>query len=217
MLKIFIWITCLLFPTLVSASDPVAIIEDINAPSLKLEMFEELEQGQRFSLKSGTITISYLKSCRREVITGGTVVIGLDSSTVTNGNLTHEIVECDGGAMNLSSAESGKSAVAVFRAPPGAEKLKRKVPKAQITLYGTSPVIKTDGSAKSLKFTRLDKSDTPKVIQITGRVTDLLTEKIELEPGGVYRAQIKNKSLIIKVDALAEPGATPIIGRLMRF
>ena len=217
MAKYLILVWCMVFPVQTLAGEPVAIIEDVNAPNLKLQMFDELVEGQKFSLKSGTVIISYLKSCRRETIEGGTVVIGSKESTVTDGKLSHEIVECDGGAMNLSAAEAGKSAVAVFRAPAGGDKLKKKIPTAQLTLFGSSPIIRTNDPADSAQVTRLDKSDPPLNIKLTGRLTDLAKQQIELEPGGVYQVKVANKIIIIKIDALAEPGNAPLLMRLLRF
>ena len=208
---------CLGFSTITMASEPVAIIEDINAPNLKLQMFDELVQGQKLSLGSGTIIIGYLTSCRRETIAGGTVVIGSKKSTVTGGKISHEVVECDGGAMNLSVAEAGKSAVAVFRAPPGGTKSKKKIPKPQITLYGSSPVIRTNSAIETARIIRVDKPDKPIEVKLTGRLTDLAKAQIELERGALYRIYLGDKAIVIKIDALAEPGNSPLLTRLLRF
>lgn len=199
------------------ATEPVAIVEDINAPGLKIGMFDQLEEGYTFSLETGTIVIGYFRSCRRETIKGGTVVIGANKSTVSGGKLSYEVVECDGGAINLSTAQADRSAVAVFRATPGGAKSKSKTPNPQQTLYGSSPVIRTTNPTGTVKITRLGKPEKPVEIKLTGRLTDLVKNEIELEPGGFYRVSVGDNSVVINVDPLAIPGKAPLLTRLIRF
>ena len=64
--------TALLLAAPAFAGAPVAIVEDVKAPSTKLQPMDYLEQGQNFSLNPGeTITISYFNSCSVEKIDGG--------------------------------------------------------------------------------------------------------------------------------------------------
>jgi hypothetical protein len=38
-----------------------------------------------------------------------------------------------------------------------------------------------------------------------------------LVPGGLYAATFKESEIVFRVDAQAKPGATPIVGRLLRI
>jgi hypothetical protein len=48
-----------------------------------------------------------------------------------------------------------------------------------------------------------------------GKFYDFARTKIALKPGGKYSATLKSKQVVFLIDADAEPGASPIIGRLV--
>ena len=50
-----------------------------------------------------------------------------------------------------------------------------------------------------------------------GRFVDFASENVALAPGGLYSATFKSSQIVFRVDALAQPGATPIVGRLLRM
>src|SRR6185437_4643807 len=98
-----------------------------------------LSPGQVVTLHPGdTIVLDYLHSCARETIAGGTVTVGTDESTVTGGTVRREKVECDGGRMQLTAAQSATSGVMVFR---DLRAVKPRSAPHPLTLYGRSPII----------------------------------------------------------------------------
>jgi hypothetical protein len=52
---------------------------------------------------------------------------------------------------------------------------------------------------------------------VRGRFLDLAVEGKSLSPGGVYGARWQKRLVVFKVDSGAKPGATPILGRLLRL
>ena len=102
-----------------SAAEPVAIVETLAAEGTGLQFMDNVEEGRVIDLGSvGRITLGYLASCRQEQLRGGRVVVGRQQSTVENGEVRRERVDCDGGAIKLSAGEANKSGVMVFRKPP---------------------------------------------------------------------------------------------------
>jgi hypothetical protein len=53
--------------------------------------------------------------------------------------------------------------------------------------------------------------------QLKGRFLDFASENVALAPGGLYAATFKSSQIVFRVDALAQPGATPVVGRLLRM
>src|SRR5215469_7933016 len=66
------------------AESPVAIVEDISGKVTGAEIMDYLSPRAVIKLgDNSAITLSYLKSCRRETITGlGTVIVGTEESSV---------------------------------------------------------------------------------------------------------------------------------------
>ncbi len=198
------------------AGEPSAIVEDLAAPDAGLELMDYVEDGRVIRLgSSGTITLGYLRSCWRETISGGTVTVGARRSTIKGGAVRREMVECDGGAIELSSAEAGKSGVMVFRRAPTAQEA--GLPAPQLTLYGASPMITLIEPGGNVVIERLDKAGITIVIAVDGKFVDLAQGKSALEPGGLYRGRVGERAVVFKIDPFAQPGAGPIIGRLIRL
>jgi hypothetical protein len=53
--------------------------------------------------------------------------------------------------------------------------------------------------------------------QLKGRFFDFASAKRALAPGGVYSATFGSSKMVFRVDPQAKPGATPIVGRLLRM
>ncbi len=53
--------------------------------------------------------------------------------------------------------------------------------------------------------------------QLKGRFLDFARENVALAPGGLYTAAFKSSQIVFRVDSQAKPGATPIVGRLLRM
>jgi hypothetical protein len=158
------------------------------------------------------LILGYLPSCLRETITGGSVTIGPEKSIVSGGKVTREVVECDGGNMQLTMAQTKQSGVMVFReAKSGA------MPNPAYTIYGTAPVILVPPGAVEIVIERLDIPADVMRFKTSGKIVDLAKLGKTLAPRGLYRARSGKKYVVINVDAFARPGAVPLIGRLIRF
>mgnify|MGYP006919310010 CR=1 FL=1 len=209
--------TCLVLVALASpatAAEPTAIVEDVTAPSTGVAFMDYLFPDRVINLKRGeTVTLGYLQSCLRESITGGHIVVGREKSSVKNGTVKRERVECDGGAMKLSSEQSGKSLVMVLRAPPGSSDM----PKPSIEIFGASPVIKLVTGKGKISIERLDRHEDELNLTATKSYIDLAATGRSLKPGGLYRARTNGRTVVFKVNRLARSGAGPVIGRLITF
>jgi len=191
-----------------SAAEPVAIVETLTAEGTGLRFMDYVVEGQIIDLGSaGTITLGYLASCRLEQIRGGRIVVGREQSTVENGEVRRERVDCDGGAIKMSAGEADKSGVMVFR----------KAPKRRLTLYGASPVVLLSRAGGLVTIERLDKADAQLTLTIEGHFVDFAGVGAALAPGGIYRATVGEVALEFQIDSLARPGPRPVVGRLLRF
>jgi hypothetical protein len=86
-----------------AAADPigVALLERVSSNSLSVDVMEYVRVGQIIRLDPHeTIVLSYMSSCLRETITGGTVTVGKDWSEVQSGE-----GQCGGGKMILTGAQ----------------------------------------------------------------------------------------------------------------
>ncbi len=208
-------------PLPAAAAQPAAIVEDVQGVVKDVQPFDYLSTGMQLQLPPrATVILGYLKSCARETVTGAKVVIGTDQSMVEGGQVKREKVECDGGRMELTASQAGKSGIMVFR---GAPKPAAAGPQPQLTVYGVSPIFTLAG-AGTLEIKRLDATgqpplDFPVATPAVGHgvVVDLARQNVALEPGGVYQASSGAHSVVFKIDRLAKPGAAPAVGRLVRL
>ena len=204
------------------AADPSAIVEDVQGAVKDVQVFDYLAAGTQVQLPArGVLVLGYLKSCARETITGGKVTVGTDQSAVEGGQIKRETVECDGGRMQLTTAQAAKSGVMVFRGQP--KPAAPSAQQAQVTIYGVSPIV-TAAHAERLEIKRLDSSgqaplDFPVAKPKPGRsvVVDLAKQNVALTPGGTYQVSADGRSVVFKVDPSAKPGAVPAVGRLVRL
>ena len=209
-------------PTAGAAPLPVAVIEEITGTPAGVEFMDYVEAGKVIRLKAkDSVVLSYMKSCVRESITGGTIVVGAEHSEVDGGKVVRTTVKCDAGSTLLSARQANQFAGMVFRnaPPPGAAP---PIPEPQFTLYGRSPMVELPGPA-TLVIERLDKAGERHVLTIgkqqllRGAFYDLAKAGKSLVAGGIYRASAGGQPVVFKIDADARPGAAPIIGRLLRF
>jgi hypothetical protein len=202
-----------------AAQTPVAVVEEVQGKVVGAEFMDYVIPGAKIELGSkGSIVLSYMKSCQREAIKGGTVTVGTDHSTIENGAVQRSIVGCDADHIQLSVGEANQSAATVFRSLQQSERAK----KPQITLYGRSPVVETNGPGK-LVIERLDQAGERQEVAVSakslerGRFYDFAKARIALVPGATYVATFGKRSVVFKIDRQAKLGATAIIGRLLRF
>jgi len=193
---------------------PVAIIEDIEATGSKLSFMDYVNEGEVIKLGgTGKLVIGYMNSCRRETITGGTVTVGALQSKVNQGQLLREDVECDGGNAKLSGQQAATSGALAFRGSP---KSKVGIGKADITIYGTAPVIRVKRANTDITIERMDQHSKTYSYHIKGRHIDLADERLSLPLGGVYRISVKGgNSKTFKVDKYSEMGKISIVSRLI--
>lgn len=210
---------CLAAPAL--AETPAAIVEDVQGKVDGIAFMDYVAPGKIIKLgPKASITLSYLKSCQRETISEGVVLVGAEQSTVQLGEVKREKVPCDTNAAKLSEREANQSAATTFRtmrsdakgAPPA------KLP----TLYGIAPLIQAK-SGSTLVIERTDgKEPTISVplkseIMVGGKFYDFAKAGKTLTPGGSYLAILGAKRYAFQVDASATSSPTPIVGRLLRL
>jgi hypothetical protein len=199
-------------------ADPVALVEDAaNAPGVGF--MDYLEQGRVIELGTGgTLVVDYLGSCVRETIAGGRVTIGTEGSTVAGGKVRSETVQCDGGKLQLTTQQANQGGVVVFRGPPVPPPGRPRV----ATLYGLSPLFDL-GAGGHLVVERIDRRGERIVVNIgpsqlvNGIFYDFAKSGRGLAPGGVYRASMDGRSVVFRIDPGAEPGLSPVAGRLLRL
>lgn len=201
-------------PLSVFAQGPVALVEDVTGNPGGVAFMEYVDTGKVIRLDAqDTIVLSYLKSCVRETITGGTITVGSDQSDVQSGKLERTKVNCDASKMILNSHPADEAAGSIFRSLQ---------PEPQFTLYGLSPFVELNGGG-TLVIERLDRSGESQVVTIgkerllRGAFFDFVNGAKPLTAGGIYRAFVGKQQLVFKIDPNAKPGRTPIVGRLLRF
>ena len=141
--------------TSAAAQVPVAIVEDVQGKVDGVEFMDYVAPGKVIKLgPKASVVLGYMKSCWRETITGGTVVVGAEQSMVHLGDTQRVKVDCDVNAAQLSDREASQSAATTFRAlAPGQRAA--SAPPPQLTLYGLSPVVEVKGDG-TLVIERID-------------------------------------------------------------
>jgi hypothetical protein len=203
-----------------AAEQPVAIVEDVQGKITGAEFMDYLTPKTVIKLGAtdSSIVISYLKSCRREKISGiGTVIVGADESLVHLATIKDEKTECDASHAHATTRETSEVAATVVRS---IGKNDTSI-KPQLTLYGASPLVQATGRG-TLLIERLDVPGERQQIdldgkQAKGKFYDFAGANKALSPGGIYSAKFKSSRIVFQVDAQARTGATPIIGRLVRM
>ena len=203
------------------ADSPVAVVEDVQGKVTGAEFMDYVTPKAVIKIgDGGSVILSYLKSCRRETISGaGTVVVGTEESAVHLAEVKAEKTNCDPNQANATTRETSGVAATVLRSVDSSKSA--SLPQPQLTLYGASPLVEAKGRGK-LIIRRLDVPGERQEIslggtQLKGRFLDFASENVALVPGGLYAATFKSSQIVFRVDAQAKPGATPIVGRLLRM
>jgi hypothetical protein len=205
-----------------SAAQQVALVENLTGNPTGIEFMDYVESGKIIRLgPRDTLVLSYISSCVRETITGGTVTVGIAQSDVEAGQVKRIKVQCHAGRMLLSGEQVSQFAGKVFR---GAAPLSVAVADldAKLTLYGASPIFELNGSGQLL-IERVDRAGEREVIEVSDAhllhrsFYDFAQWRKSLPAGGVYRALWSTQEFLFKIDARAKPGYTPVLGRLVRF
>src|SRR5450631_3802641 len=207
------------FTGLAAAQAPVAVVEDVQGKVTGAEFMDYVAPGKVIKLgPAGLVVLGYMKSCTRETITGvGTVIVGAEESMVHLGEVKTSKVQCDSSHSQLIDREVGESAATVVRSTDEKNSMSPR-----FTLYGLSPVVETTGRGKlvverlDVKGERYDVDLIPASV-VRGKFYDFAKTSTTLRPGGIYAASLGSRRAVFLVDRRAEPGATPIIGRLIRL
>lgn len=193
-------------------AEPSALVEDITSDRADVQLMDYLEPGQTIKLSADeTIVIGYLLSCVQETITGGTVTIGQDESTVAGGKKDSAYVDCDGGPVVAQVGAEQEAGAAAFR-DAGTDEYK-----AERILFGLSPLVKLSQPSNEVEISRLDTEESIHRVSANGPVVDFAKAKIALTPGGTYKAKAGEREIIFKVSRLADPSVTSPLARLLPF
>ncbi|MFI4986809.1 MAG: hypothetical protein ACHQF3_05165 [Alphaproteobacteria bacterium] len=202
----------------------MAMVEDVSGGSPGVEFMEYLAEGKVVRLgPKDVLVVGYFRSCVRDTITGGTVTIGAERSSVEGGALKSETVQCDGGQLRLSTQQASQSGVVVYRSVPKFTQQSDSSTAVERTLYGLSPLFDLGGKASKLVVERLDKPgrklelNLAKAELVHGTLYDFASHGHILAAGGVYRASANGRSVVFKIDASAQPGDAALAGRLIQL
>jgi hypothetical protein len=198
------------------AEPPVALVEELQGKVTGAEFMDYVTPGQVIKIgPGGAIVLSYLKSCRRETISGiGTVIVGSDASKVHLSDVKDETIACDADHAHATVRETSEAAATIVRGLAA-------LPAPQVTLYGASPIFGAAGRG-TLVLERLDEPTGRQKIeiggnQIKGRFFDFAGSNRQLTPGGTYLARFKETAIVFRIDPQAKGGATPLLGRLLQM
>jgi hypothetical protein len=197
---------------------PVALIEDVQGEVAGAELMDYVAPGQVIRLgPNATLVLSYLKSCRRETVSGaGSVTVGASESRVEGASLKNDVVNCDAGHAQATTRETSEVAATIVR---GIGPDDSALPQAIV--YGASPLFEARGSGR-LAVERLDKSGERQQVELTGRqfkgrFYDFAGTSHPLTPGGTYAATFGPSRIVFRVDPQAKAGPGPAVGRLIRM
>ena len=215
-MKAAIFLACAAAGTLcvatAAAEALVAVVEEVIGKIPGVEFMDYVESGRVIRLgPRDSIVLGYMTSCRRETITGGTVIVGRDQSTVELGKVERARVDCDAGRIQPTDRQARHGGATVLRSavPP-------------ITLHSRSPLVEVSGPG-ILVIESLDQTSERRAFALTeanlvrGRFYDFAKAGKVLIPGSVYAASFEGKKVVFKIDEQAKAGATPIVGRLLRI
>lgn len=209
---------CLAAPAL--AETPAAIVEDVQGKVDGIAFMDYVAPGKIIKLgPKASITLSYLKSCLRETISEGVVLVGAEQSTVQLGEVKRDKVPCDANAAKLSEREANQSAATTFRTMRSDTK---GAPAKLPTIYGVAPLVQAKAGS-TLVIERTDGKE-PAIsvplrndVMLGGKFYDFAKAGKSLTPGGSYLAILGAKRYAFQVDASATSSPTPLLGRLLRL
>lgn len=203
-----------------AAQSPVAVVEEVQGKVTGAEFMDYVTPKTVIKIPAGgSVVISYMKSCQREKISGlGTVIIGTDESFVQFADVKREKTDCDSSQSHATTKATSEAAATVLRSLGDRDAPKIKT---QLTLYGSSPIVEAKGKG-TLVVERLDVKGERQQIELNGsqpkgKFYDFASANRALAPGGIYSASFNASKIVFQVDANAKPGATPIVGRLVRL
>ena len=197
------------------AAAPVALVEESSVDAVGI--FDMLDQGRTIDLGTdGVLVLGYLQSCVHERIEGGLVTVGQEQSEVRKGKIQREKVDCGGGDLMLTAAQSQASGAIVLRSAAKPRSKGRLV-------HSTRPFLLTRSEGEVVLSRMGNPGDShrlPAHCQGEGRCgVDLAETDLVLKPGASYRVRSGTKVVVFGVaaDAADSTGAPPatILERLV--
>lgn len=211
-----VFLASALSPSPLNAEDPVAIVEEVVAANSSLQVMQYLQRGARIRLDaSERLVIGYLDSCVRETIEGGSIEVGDRESLVVGGTVRREVVECNGGAAQMSPAQAARSGVIVVRKPPTGDDISSNTEPIQI--FSRTPIFRLPDSAREVRITRIDGPTHIVVLPATPPTIDLVKTKSILERGARYEVSAGGRTATIEIAPTARSQGGPLISRLVRM
>jgi hypothetical protein len=197
---------------------PTAVVEDVKSATADVEFMDYVGRGQVIRLgPTDVLTLSYLKSCEHETITGGTVTVGAERSDVREGQVVRNKVACNGGKMQLTSQQASQSAATAFRlqSADGLSMLYSRTPMVQLPKIHAS-------ENRTLLIARADRRGERYELKIDDASAaagffDLARAKVSLAPGATYVASLGDHEVKFQINGKAKSGPAPIVSRLLRF
>lgn len=194
----------------------VAIVEDTSGNVVGVEPLDLLRLGRKIELSADAgLIVSYLNSCQRENIRGGTVVIGDVQSEITGGEVSRRRVPCDAAALNLTPEQANQSATLVFRSDDSVEG-DPVAAEAKFLLDTRQPIVVAPGLTEILVENRRKPSIKWSVKVVDG-VADITRAHGLLDQGGVYRIVSGSRSVIFRIGKEATDAPMPLLKRLIRL
>ena len=195
---------------------PTALVEDVSSATADIAFMDYVGPGQVITLgASDVLVLGYLKSCEHETITGGTVTVGSERSTVQGGQVVRNKVACNGGKLRLTAQQANASAASAFRLQSA---------EVEPVLYARAPVVQLPRGLRDdrvLAIARVDRRGERHTLTIDEKIAaagfyDLAKANVSLARGGIYEASIAGRTMTFRIDPKAKPMA-PVVSRLLRF
>src|SRR3954464_840913 len=140
----------------IPANAQVAVVEEVSSRTANVEFMDYVSSGMVIKLASqDRLVLGYMKSCVREAITGGVIVVGTDRSDVTLGDVNRTQVACDAGQTKAIAKQSAQVAGVIVRSLGGSGG-SGGAPQPDITVFGLSPIFELGGQG-TLLLSRIDQ------------------------------------------------------------
>ena len=215
-IAVYVGLLALVSPA--AAEPPAAVVEEVSGKVTGAEFMDYVAPKAVIKIGAGgAVILSYMKSCRREKISGiGTVIVGTEESIVHLADVKAEKTDCDSNQSHATTRETSEVAATVLRSVAP-----NSLPTPDLTLYGASPLVQAKGRG-TLVIERLDVTGEHQQVdldgkQLKGKFFDFAGANRALTPGAVYAATFGSSRIVFRVDPRAEGGASPIVGRLLRM
>lgn len=193
------------------AASPVGLVEEASDAGAGIAAFDYLHKGERIVVPEGTvITLGYFASCIREVIAGGTVIVGADGSEVSGGTVSRDVLKCP------KPVDLDRVTVATTAAVPKLLFRGERKNRPAVVIFYTAPVIALKSPGEVI-VERVDREETPRVFAVDGPFLDLAKQQVFLSAGGIYRLTAGGREMLFQVSIEAFEGGGPLFARLLRM